>query len=62
MSIRTDRPPKAVKFLEQLKERKPDLYARAIQMNARDNFVMWKDGEKLSTSEEEHESGSEAEN
>jgi len=31
----------SVKFLAQLKIHKPELYARAVELNERDGFVMW---------------------
>jgi hypothetical protein len=61
MRIRKERKRKSLKFLELLKQKKPDLHARALELNTRDNFVMWKVGDKQESSDSS-ESDSDSDN
>ena len=41
MKTRKDRKKLSVRFLERLRTSYPHLYAQAIMMNQRDDFIMW---------------------
>ena len=41
LKTRKDRQKLSIKFLEQLRLKYPHLYDQAVQLNERDNFVMW---------------------
>ena len=47
VSLREGRKKLSVLFLRKLKERYPELYDRALELNERDGFVMWDEREEF---------------